>query len=73
MFEATYRRFHLGALSFQANSFGIDPKRMAKLARAGYHIAELPILYCPRTLDKQLRLLQEGVCTILMLIELRFQ
>ena len=48
------------SLNLQANSFDIEPEITVKLARAGYRI-EMPINYHPRSQDKKLRSVREGI------------
>lgn len=59
-------------LNLESNSFDIEPEITAKLARAGYRIAELPISYTPRTLHKKLRPIREGLRAIRVLVKYRF-
>jgi dolichol-phosphate mannosyltransferase len=59
-------------LDLRANSFDIEPEITAKLARAGFSIAEVPISYRPRMADKKMRPLREGWRALLFLIRFRF-
>ena len=60
-------------LNLQANSFDIEPEITAKLARARHKIVEVPISYHPRTKDKKLRPLREGLRAIRVLLYFRFK
>lgn len=60
-------------LDLQANAFDIEPEITAKLALAGHKIVEVPITYHPRSKDKKLRPISEGLRAIQALIRFRFQ
>lgn len=60
------------SLNLQASSFDIEPEITAKLARAGYRIEQVPIKYQPRSQDKKLRPVHEGIRALRALIKYRF-
>jgi glycosyltransferase involved in cell wall biosynthesis len=60
------------ALDLQSNHFGIESEITAKLARKGYRIAEVPISYQPRTLNKKMRPLRDGTHILFTLLKYRF-
>lgn len=60
------------SLNLQANGFDIEPEITAKLARAGYRIEQVPIKYRPRSQDKKLRPVHEGIRALRALIKYRF-
>ncbi len=59
------------ALNLRGKSFDIEPEITAKLARAGHRIHEVPIAYAPRTQDKKMRPLREGLRAVWVLLKLR--
>ncbi len=61
------------ALNLQSNGFDIEPEITAKLALAKHSIFEVPISYRPRTEDKKMRPLREGVRAIRALLHFRFR
>lgn len=60
------------SLNLQANGFDIEPEITAKLAKAGYRIDQVPIRYQPRSQDKKLRPVHEGIRALRALIKYRF-
>lgn len=60
------------SLNLQTNRFDIEPEITAKLARAGYRIEQVPIKYQPRSQDKKLRPVREGIRALRALIKYRF-
>lgn len=61
------------SLDLESNRFDIEPEITAKLARAGHKIAEVPISYHPRSIDKKMRPIREGLRAVGALIRYRFR
>lgn len=59
------------ALNLQSNGFDIEPEITAKLARADYTITQVPISYHPRTQDKKMRPIREGLRALRVLLKYR--
>ncbi len=62
----------LRSFNLESNRFDIEPEITAKLARSGHKIAEVPISYQPRVVDKKMRPISEGLRAVRALIRYRF-
>ncbi len=62
----------LRSFNLESNRFDIEPEITAKLARSGHKIAEVPISYQPRVVDKKMRPISEGLRAVGALIRYRF-
>ncbi len=61
------------SLKLKSSGFDIEPEITAKLGRAGYKIAEVPISYFPRVEHKKMRPIRDGFRAVGALLRLRFQ
>jgi glycosyltransferase involved in cell wall biosynthesis len=73
--ESAYKVFHREAISrirLRAVGFEFEPEITAKLLRLGYHIAETPVSYRPRTSAEGKKIgWRDGVKAILCLVRYR--
>lgn len=61
------------SLKLRSRGFDIEPEITAKLGRAGYKIAEVPISYFPRVEHKKMRPIRDGLRAVGALLRLVFQ